>query len=307
MQKQLRIAVASGKGGTGKTMVSTSLALSLARLDEEVCNQKIQASPINILFLDGDVEAPNAHLFLKPDIKKSKEVGNLVPIIDENKCTFCGRCAEVCQYHAIAVLGKKTLVFNQLCHGCGSCTLNCPENAITEQLHVMGVLERGTTEAGVTFAQGIMNVGEPMAVPIIHQLKQWVNDGSYSIVIIDVSPGASCPVVESIRDVDFLLLVTEPTPFGLHDLKLAVQLAKELSLPCAVILNRSDIGDQSVEAYCRKEKINILASIPYRREIAQALAAGKPLVDGFPEYEKIFQGIYCSILSELNSLNTEAI
>lgn len=300
MQKQIRIAVASGKGGTGKTMVSTSLALSLVRWEQATCDHQLPPSPTKLLFLDGDVEAPNAHLFLKPEIQKSKEVGNLVPMIDENKCTFCGRCAEVCQYHAIAVLGKKTLVFNQLCHGCGSCTLNCPENAISEQLHVMGLLESGVSKDGFQFAQGIMNVGEPMAVPIIHQLKEWTHHDDYLTVIIDVSPGASCPVVEAIRDVDFLLLVTEPTPFGLHDLKLAVQLAKELSLPCGVILNRCDIGNQSVEAYCQEANIKILARIPYRREIAEVLAAGKPLVDGFPEYEELFRGIYCAILSEIN-------
>lgn len=306
MPKQIRIAVASGKGGTGKTMVASSLALSLARWADDFGVYPMPTSPAPLLFLDGDVEAPNAHLFLKPEIVQRKEVGNLVPIIDVQKCTFCGRCAEVCQFHAIAVLGKKTLVFYQLCHGCGSCTLNCPENAISEKLHGIGVLESGQTRDGIDFAQGIMNVGEPMAVPIIHQLKLWVSKKHYSTVIIDAPPGSSCPVVETIRNVDFLLLVTEPTPFGLHDLRLAIQLAKELNLPYAVILNRADIGDHQVEAYCQAENIPILARIPYRREIAQTLAEGLPLVDKFPEYLELFQEVFCSILAKLNLSKTEA-
>ncbi len=287
-------------------MVATSLALSLAKWTGRIYSIGGLYPPVPLLFLDGDVEAPNSHLFLKPDISQRKEVGNLAPIIDEQKCTFCGRCAEVCQFHAIAVLGKKTLVFNQLCHGCGSCTLNCPENAITEQLHPIGILESGLTKDKIAFAQGIMHVGEPMAVPIIHQLKKWAIADHYSTIIIDVSPGASCPVVEAIRGADFLLLVTEPTPFGLHDLKLTVQLAKDLNLPFAVILNRADIGDHGVEEYCRKEEIKILASIPYRREIAQALAAGQTLVERFPEYEATFRDVYASIVSELDTLKAEA-
>jgi MinD superfamily P-loop ATPase len=305
MSRQIFIAVASGKGGTGKTMVSTSLALSLARQPENILLEQ-QTSPKPLLFLDGDVEAPNAHIFLNTDFKNSKEVGNLVPVIDESKCTFCGYCAEVCQYHAIAVVGKKTLVFNQLCHGCGSCTLNCPEGAISEQLHVIGQLQSGLADENISFARGIMNVGEPMAVPIIHQLKEWANDGHFSTVIMDASPGSSCPVVEAIRGADYLLLVTEPTPFGLHDLKLAVELAKVLKLPCGVFINRDGIGDQQVEAYCQAEGIKILARIPYRRDIAEALAQGHALVEKFPEYEQLFLDVYRSILSELDLLGVEA-
>lgn len=298
MNDQIRIAVASGKGGTGKTMVSTSLALSLVRRAKRAHLESL-ASPSLLLFVDADVEAPNAHIFLEPVFQQTREVGNLVPVIDENKCTFCGRCAEVCQYHAIAVVGKKTLVFNQLCHGCGSCTLNCPENAISEQLYVMGVLERGVTTSDLSFARGIMNVGEPMAVPIIHQLKEWANGDQYQTVIIDVSPGASCPVVEAIRDTDYVILVTEPTPFGLHDLKLAVHLTKELGLPHGVVLNRDGLGNYGVENFCREENIDILARIPYRRDFAETLAEGKPLVDQFPEFDELFFSIYQKILEKL--------
>lgn len=305
-KKSLRIAVASGKGGTGKTMVSTSLALALARRKRNTAMELPDASAGSLLFIDADVEAPNAHLFLTPIFEDRKEVGNLIPVIDESKCTFCGRCAEVCQYHAIAVVGKKTLVFPQLCHGCGSCTLNCPENAITEKLHPIGFLERGMAAEGISFARGIMNVGEPMAVPIIHQLKEWAINDDYSTVILDVSPGASCPVVEAIRDVEFLLLVTEPTPFGLHDLKLAVDLAKELKLPCGVILNRNGIGNQGVEEFCQKENIEIFAKIPYRRDIAEALAQGQPLITSFPEFEEEMWNVYEKILSSMASKRKEA-
>ncbi len=281
-------------------MVSTSLALSITKQAEKSFPGKLR-SPSPLLFLDADVEAPNAHLFLKPEFLAKKEVGNLVPVIDETKCTFCGYCVEVCQYHALAVLGKKTLVFNQLCHGCGSCTLNCPENAISERLYPMGVLESGKTKHPIEFGRGIMNVGEAMAVPIIHQLKTWMDQDRFNTVIIDVSPGTSCPVVEAVRGSDFLVLVTEPTPFGLHDLKLAVQLSRELGLEVGVLLNRDGIGDQGVDEYCRDEQIEILGRIPYRREIAEALAKGSSLVDQFPEFDLLFWEIYQKIYHKVEA------
>ena len=279
----IQIAVASGKGGTGKTTVATSLALAIS-------------SP-KTSFLDCDVEAPNAHLFLKPDFQHQKDVGILIPEIDEGKCTFCGECARVCQFHAIAVIGKKTLVFPELCHGCGSCTLVCPENAIHEKLSVMGTLEWGIGPSGMSFSKGMLNIGEPMAVPIIRQLKQNNKelDHAWDTVILDASPGTSCPVVESIRGADYLLLVTEPTPFGLHDLKLAVQLAQDLNIPSGVILNRDGIGNSDVEDFCREVDIPILMWIPMDRRIAEALAAGEPLVSAQPEYLIKFRDLYAQI------------
>ncbi len=255
------------------------------------------------MFLDCDVEEPNAALFLNPTIQERREVGLMIPKVDLEKCDYCGRCAEVCQYHAIAVVGKKVLVFPELCHGCGSCTLNCHTGAISEVLNVIGNIERGWAglppasggPGGVEFAQGTMNVGEPMAVPIIHQLKQWVipsDDGDH-LIILDASPGTACPVVESMRGADFVLMVTEPTPFGLHDLRLAVEVARdELGLPVGVVVNRDGVGDDGVDEYCAAEDIPILMRIPLDRRIAEAYSEGETLVDVLPEYREQFRGLY---------------
>jgi MinD superfamily P-loop ATPase len=294
----MRIAVASGKGGTGKTTVATSLALSLRAQSEPT-----RAASIAPLFLDCDVEAPNAHLFLKPVFKTRRQVGILIPQVDERRCTHCGKCAEVCQFHAIAVLGKKTLVFPQLCHGCGSCTLICPEQAITETLNVLGTLERGSTESGVDFARGSLNVGEPMAVPIIRQLKLWASPQPGQDVIIDASPGTSCPVVEAVRGADYLLLVSEPTPFGFHDLKLAVEVARDLHIPAGVVLNRCDDSspdghyNRLVETYCQEKGLPILLRLPFKREIAEGIARGKSLVEIRPEFIPAFKALFIEIAS----------
>ena len=281
------ITIASGKGGTGKTTVAVNLALSLSN-----------ESP---MYLDCDVEEPNGFLFLKPAIEARREVGQLIPEVDTEACTYCGRCAEVCAYHALAVVGKKVLVFPELCHGCGSCTLNCPTGAISERLDVLGVVEKG--RAGpVQFGQGILNIGEAMAVPVIRQLKEWavpdVTDGR--VIILDASPGASCPVVESMRDADFVLLVTEPTPFGLHDLRVAVQVARgELGKAVGVVINRTGVGDDGVEAYCAAEDIPVLMRIPLDRRIAEAYSSGIPLVDALPQYRSEFRELYASIAESL--------
>ena len=292
------IAVASGKGGTGKTTIATSLALSLAA-DRK---QDLPASSPP-LFLDCDVEAPNAHLFLKPVFLERQEVGILIPHVDEAKCSHCGKCADACQYHAIAVLGKKTLVFPQLCHGCGSCTLMCPEGAISETLDVLGVLERGPTSSGVDFARGVLNIGEPMAVPVIRQLKRWANPKSGQVVIVDASPGTSCPVVEAVRGADYLLLVTEPTPFGLHDLKLAVQVARELNIPAGVVINRDqdapsiDHRYPAVDDFCEHEGLPVLMRIPFERRIAEGIAQGNNLVEIHPETIPLFQQLFIQIVN----------
>jgi MinD superfamily P-loop ATPase len=273
----MNIAIASGKGGTGKTMVATSLALSMAA--------ELTPPP---LFLDCDVEAPNAHLFLYPKLDEKQDVALLIPFVDEAKCTHCGKCAEVCQYHAIAVLGQKTLVFPQLCHGCGSCTALCPEKAITEIPDRMGVVERGPAVAGISFARGVLDVGEPMAVPVIRQLKKWAIPQHDQMVIRDASPGTSCPVVEAVRGSDYLLLVTEPTPFGLHDLRLAAQMAKQMDIPSAVIINRENGSYPALDEFCSDNHLPVLLRIPFERVIAEGVAQGKTLVEIHPEYTAAF-------------------
>lgn len=280
------ISVASGKGGTGKTTVAVNLALFLARNREK-----------NIQFLDCDVEEPNAYIFLKPDIQESQKVSILVPEVDERKCNFCGKCAEVCAYNAIAVLKNKVMIFPELCHGCGGCTLFCPEDAISEKERGIGVLHQGKAES-ISFIQGKLNIGEPMATPIIREVKKKVNpDG---ITIIDVPPGTSCPVIEAVNRSDFCLLVTEPTPFGLNDLKLAVEVLKKLKIKFGVIINRAGIGDDKVKEFCEDESIQILAEIPYDRNVAVLYSQGiSILIEA--DYAKIFEKIWDSIKRKIDS------
>ncbi len=220
-------------------------------------------------------------------------------MVDKSLCTYCGKCAEVCEFHAIAVIGKKTMVFKELCHGCGSCRLICPESAIIERLNGIGVLESGTTYGGMDFAQGVMNIGEPMAVPIIRQLKKLAPTHPAFIEILDAPPGASCPVVETMRGADFVLLVTEPTPFGYHDLKQVVGIVHELDIPAGVIVNRTGIGYNSVETYCFENNLPILMQIPMERRFAEAIARGKTLVEAAPEYRPVFQSMLQNIVERV--------
>jgi MinD superfamily P-loop ATPase len=299
------ITVASGKGGTGKTTVAVSLALSVAEASAPSSSSdgSQDAAQTYPLFLDCDVEEPNAALFLDPIIEERREVGQMVPQVEPETCIHCGRCAEVCQFNAIAVVGENVLVFPELCHACGSCALNCPTEAISETLDVTGVVERGSSESvspggRVEFAQGIINVGEPMAVPVIHHLTRWAipPDTSDRLVILDAPPGNACPVVETMKEADFVLLVTEPTPFGLHDLKQAVQVAREeIGLPVGVVINRVGVGDQGVDTYCEAEGVPILMRIPLDRKIAEAYSEGVSLVEALPGYAEAFRALYAGI------------
>lgn len=282
----MKITVASGKGGTGKTTVATSLALSLTA---EGRNGMDHGPP---LFLDCDVEAPNAHIFLEPVLEWEQEVNVPVPQVDEDRCNHCGRCAEVCQWHAIAVVGKRTLVFPQMCHGCGSCAMLCPEGAIREVPNPIGVLEAGPARGGITFARGVLHIGQPLAVPIIRQVKRRFPARPGQTLIIDAPPGTTCPVVESMRGADLALLVTEPTPFGLHDLRMAVQAARELGLPVGVVVNRDGVGDSGVDDYCRQARLPILMRIPLNQRIAEGIARGTPLVYIWPAYAGWFRNMY---------------
>ena len=278
------IAVASGKGGTGKTTIAINLALSLG----------------NVHFLDCDVEEPNAHIFLKPEITHTEWVNIPVPKVNEDRCTYCGKCAEVCVYNAIAVIKEKVLLFSELCHGCGGCSLLCPEDAIEEINRPIGILEKGKANS-ILFTHGKLNLGEALAVPLVRAVKRASPEinpnnnqaiSSNQVTIIDVPPGTSCPVIESVKKSDFCLLVTEPTPFGLNDLILAVETLKKLRIPFGVVINRADVGDKKVDEYCEKEKIHILMRIPMDRDIAIAYSQGIPMIEAKPEYKKEFLNLY---------------
>lgn len=267
----MKIAIASGKGGTGKTTIAGNLACVLA------------AAGHRVQYLDCDVEEPNGHLFLKPRITATEPVGVSVPAVDESLCTGCGKCAAICEYHAIAVL-KKPLIFAELCHGCGGCALVCPAGAIREINRTMGVLESG--QAGeVAFIQGRLNVGEPMSPPLIRAVKK--KAAADGIVILDAPPGTSCPVVTAVRDADYVLLVTEPTPFGLNDLELAVEMIRSLGLPHGVLINRADSGDLRVRTYCAEKNIPVLLELPDDRRVAEAYSRGQMAVHRLPEWSAL--------------------
>jgi MinD superfamily P-loop ATPase len=267
------ISIASGKGGTGKTTVAVSLALSIGVAQ----------------FLDCDVEEPNASLFLKPLITGKTSVTVLEPWIDESRCTYCGECSRICAYHAVAVFEKSILLFSQLCHGCGGCMLVCPEKAIAEGKRNIGVIEEGMSNS-IIFMQGILNIGEHMATPIIKDMKRLIRKDMD--VIIDSPPGTSCPVIESMRGSDFVCLVTEPTPFGLNDLKLAVETVRVLNIPFGVIINCDGIGDDGVRKYCQEENIPLLLSIPWSREVAEAYSRGIPAIETNAALKEQFHTLY---------------
>jgi len=268
----MMIAVASGKGGTGKTTVAVSLALALAD------RQKIQ-------YLDCDVEEPNGHILLKPRLQKKTPVTVPVPQLDEEKCTFCGRCAQICAYHALAVLPANVLIFPEMCHNCGGCWYFCPEKALTPAPREIGQIEEGGV-GGIEFVHGRLNVGVAISPPLIRAVKERRRKDVPAIV--DAPPGTSCPVIEAVSGVDFCLLVTEPTPFGLHDLELAAEMTKELGIPGGVVVNRSDGHDQEVEKFCRDKNLPLLLKIPLDREVAAAYSRGWPPLTVRPRWKEDF-------------------
>ena len=275
----IKLVIASGKGGTGKTTIAVNLA---AALQED-----------NVQLLDCDVEEPNVHLFLAPEFEDSFTVGIPVPSIDLGKCTFCGRCAEVCAFNALAVLKDQVMILSELCHGCGSCSYLCPEKAITEVERPIGVVEKGLA-GKIKFAHGRLNPGEAMSPPLINAVKDLIEPEMISI--IDAPPGTSCPVVSAVNNCDFCLLVTEPTPFGLNDLDLAYQMVTKLGIPSGVVINRSDIGDNKVEEYCQEKKLPILHKIPFDRELAELYARGETAALKLPIWRECFQALYKKIL-----------
>jgi len=268
------ISIASGKGGTGKTTIATNLAVALAP---------------DVKLLDCDVEEPNDHIFIRPEITHTERVSLKVPQVDMSKCSLCGRCQEICQFQAIVVVGKTALTFHELCHSCGGCVEVCPEDAITEIDREMGIFESGSRN-GLEFGHARLFVGQVMAVPLIERVKADVEPDKLNI--IDAPPGTSCPVISSVKNTDFVILVTEPTPFGLNDLRLAVGMVKILNIPHGIIINRSDLGDRKVEEYANEENIPILMEIPFSRQIAETYSQGKLLVEELPDWREKFIHLY---------------
>ncbi len=270
----MKIAVASGKGGTGKTTISTNLAYILAR------------SGVKIHLLDCDVEEPNSHIFIRPDFTEQHAVTVQVPEVNADKCTRCGICQEVCAFNAIACLPAEVLIFAELCHSCSGCERFCPANAIREVERTVGWIEMGTA-IGFTFTHGLLNVGEVMATPVIKAVKKQIAENQTNI--IDAPPGTSCPVIETVYDADYVIMVTEPTPFGYHDLTLAVEMVRALERPFGVVINRCNSGDERVVEYCRQEDIQVLMQIPEDRRIAEVYSRGQLVTEKLKEYVPLFE------------------
>lgn len=267
------ISVASGKGGTGKTLVAVNIAISIE----------------NVQLLDCDVEEPNAYLFLHPEIIYEEIVYTLIPILNEWLCDYCGKCANFCQYNAIFITSGKALIFPELCHGCGGCILICPKKAIIEGNQKIGTLKHGYAN-NLELIYGELEVGEPMAAPLIREVKKHINKNRN--VILDSPPGTSCPVIETVKGSDFCILVTEPTPFGMHDLKIIVQVLEKMEIPLGVIINRVGIGNKKVYTYCKERDIPILLEIPYQRRIAELYSRGIPFSLEMIEWKEKFQALF---------------
>ncbi|MFP4476970.1 MAG: ATP-binding protein [Desulfatibacillaceae bacterium] len=274
----MKIAVASGKGGTGKTTVATNLARII---------------PGPVAFLDCDVEEPNAHLFLKPEMERAENVSVPVPRVDAEKCDLCGKCGEICRFSAITKAGNKVLTFPDLCHGCGGCAMVCPTGAITEVPRVVGVVEHG--KAGdIIFRQGRLRIGEAMSPPLIKQVRSYTAGGG-GVTIIDAPPGSSCPVIEAVEDADLVLLVTEPTPFGLNDLEIAVETMRAIGLEHGIVINRAGSGDDRVYRYAKRAGVPLFAEIPDVRAAAEAYSRGEMLVDAVPGMREAFMDLWLTI------------
>ena len=281
----MRIAIASGKGGTGKTTAATNLALVIAGRGEAVT------------YVDCDVEEPNGHIFLKPDINLTEHAVLPYPVVDVDRCISCGKCAEICQYRAIIMLGETPYVAPEMCHACGGCWIVCPVDAITPADREIGVVERGKS-GGIRFVHGKLKIGQTLSPPLIRKVKNLITDEG--VTVIDCPPGTSCPVVTAIHGADYVLLVTEPTPFGLNDLKLAVGVIEKLKIPYGVFVNRADIGTGETRRFCNQRHISILASFPDNRTVAEAFSRGTIASEVLPEVREIFEQLYEKISQKVS-------
>jgi MinD superfamily P-loop ATPase len=274
------VAVASGKGGTGKTTIASNLAVCLPRPNR---------------LLDCDVEEPNCHIFLNPEIDTTERFTLPFPIVDENRCNGCGECSAMCRYNAIVTLQSKPLVFPELCHGCGGCVEVCPENAITEGQREIGSIQTGTYDHAL-FVQGLLDVGQALSPPLIRAVRRYT--ATNGITVIDCPPGTSCPVIAAVKKSDYVVLVAESSTFGLHDLRLAVDTMRMLNLNFGVVINRVISADRRVAEYCRNEQIPVLLEIPEDRKAAEAYSQGQLLIEVIPGFRELFERLYERILSE---------
>jgi len=277
----MKIAIASGKGGTGKTTVSLNLALALS----------------DVQLFDCDVEEPNCNLFLGFELEKVEDVICSVPVIDSEKCSICKQCSDFCRYNALAALPTRILVFPSLCHGCGGCAILCPEEAIQESQRSLGVIEKAKEGSSPEFYRGLLNIGETMTSAVIKKLQQHIDNRKTAI--IDAPPGTACPVIASIGNMDYCVLVTESTPFGFHDLKLAIDIVRAIKIPFGVIINRWGLGDSRVEEYCKAEGISVLLKIPNDLKIAELYSRGIPFVREMPGWDEKFLGVFEAIKLQL--------
>lgn len=268
--------MASGKGGTGKTTVAVNLALSLGSTN----------------LLDCDVEEPNVHTLLQPTGLQTTSVTVPTPLVDQEKCTLCGKCADFCQFNAIFVGKTKTLIYNEMCHSCGGCSLVCSEDAITEIPRPIGSIHQSTI-GNIHLIYGELSIGEPIATTLIQAVKKHIDPDKMNI--LDAPPGTACPVIETMRESDFVVLVTEPTPFGLHDLSMTVDVVKELKIPFGIIINRAGIGDRNVEEFCKLNEIPILMEIPFDRHIAELYSRGIPFTKEMPEWCQRFKELFLQV------------
>jgi MinD superfamily P-loop ATPase len=279
------ISIASGKGGTGKTTIAASLA---SVIPESV-------------YIDCDVEEPNGHLLLKPEFISEDTADKFLPLIDQDKCTFCGKCVEVCEFNALINLKYEIVLFEEMCHGCVACKYFCPSKVISTRVKDIGIVRVGITKNKILFADGVLNIGESAAAPLIKEVKKKIIDGR--INILDSPPGTSCSMVETVRDSDFCVLVTESTPFGLNDLKLAIDVLKTIDIPFGVIINKYDSSFEEMENYLNEKDIEILLKIPFDRKYAEAYSEGILPLNKYLELEKDFARLYKNIMERIEKVD----